>query len=72
MNKENRKDVIRQGVGKLRSAIKSKKAAGVSGVIFLSVVIGTVLGVIFDDLITSLAICIAVGIIVSVKIKIKE
>lgn len=72
MNKGKRKEAIQKSAGKLRSAIKSKKAAGVSGIIFLSVVTGTVFGIILDALVISLAVCIAVGIIAAAKIEIKE
>lgn len=63
MNKKSGREILKQSAGKLRSAIKDKKAAGRAGIIFLSVVIGTVLGIALDELEITLAVSIAVGVL---------
>lgn len=63
MNKKSGREILKQSAGKLRSAIKDKKSAGRAGIIFLSVVIGTVLGIALDELEITLAVSIAVGVL---------
>lgn len=63
MNKKSGREILKQSAGKLRSAIKDKKSAGRAGIIFLSVVIGTVLGIALDELEIALAVSVAVGVL---------
>lgn len=63
MNKKSGREILKQSAGKLRSAIKDKKSAGRAGIIFLSVVIGTVLGIALDELEITLVVSIAVGVL---------
>lgn len=63
MNKKSGREILKQSAGRLRSAIKDKKSAGRAGIIFLSVVIGTVLGIALDELEITLAVSIAVGVL---------
>lgn len=63
MNKKSGREILKQSAGKLRSAIKDKKSAGRAGIIFLSVVIGTVLGIALDELEITLAVSVAVGVL---------
>lgn len=64
MNRQKSKDILKHGAGKLRSAIKDKKASGRAGIIFLSAVIGTVLGIALDELEITLAVSVAIGVLV--------
>ena len=64
MNRQKSKDILKHGAGKLHSAIKDKIAAGRAGIIFLSAVIGTVLGIALDELEITLAISVAIGVLV--------
>lgn len=63
MNKKSGREILKQSAGKLRSAIKDKKSAGRAEIIFLSVVIGTVLGIALDELEITLAVSVAVGVL---------
>ena len=63
MNKKSGREILKQSAGRLRSAIKDKKSAGRAGIIFLSVVIGTVLGIALDELEITLAVSVAVGVL---------